>query len=621
MKAIQVVLFVCFALTITFAQAQGPLAPSGAPEATMKTLDQVEARIPISQIPYTCEVAGASYYLTGDLTGIAGESGILISAPDVTLDLNGFTLYGDSGSGDTGIMGDSGADNLRIFNGTVRDWGSTFYGVDCAGEYVAVSGVRAFNNGGGIMLSDNSSAVDCIAANNSSAGIIVRHNGRVENCVAVSNAWHGIYGWKSNVVRNCKASQNSSSGIELQGGGHMTDNTSLNNGTGLRITVSGTYVAGNIVKGNAVNYDFADGNQLNILLCEIPETLDWPCTAVLAGSLTCSTVGTNGVSIRSDNVTLDLAGHELIGPGVGSGMGIYCGYGNGTIMNGVVRNWQGGLGIGAFGRGASIKNMHVTDNNEGITIRNAALIESCQINGNLDDGVVIDGSGNIIRNCRISTNLSEGIVFDTFNENLRGNVIENSTVTQNGASGLKFYSTAGDFTGILIKNCTFSYNAASGILFVGHLSSAYFEGISMLDCVFSGNNGAAVSGTATGACHGLVIDSCNFDNNLAGLELARCSGSRIVNNTFSRNAGSGIYLTSSTANRIDGNTIYGWGGDYGIYTDEASCSDNLIVRNQSGSHTTDFSISSADTYGPVVTAAGELDTTGSATHPWANFDL
>ena len=82
--------------------AQGSLTPPGAPAPTMKTLQQVEPRTPISALPFTISNSG-SYYLTANLTGAAGSDGITILASDVTLDLNGFTMTGvRSGAIDNG---------------------------------------------------------------------------------------------------------------------------------------------------------------------------------------------------------------------------------------------------------------------------------------------------------------------------------------------------------------------------------------------------------------------------------------------------------------------------------------------------------------------------------------
>ncbi|RMD64345.1 MAG: hypothetical protein D6824_04110, partial [Planctomycetota bacterium] len=91
----------------TGAQAlAGPLNPPAGPIApTHKTLTEVEPRIAVSadNTPGDADsvfkiTQSGSYYLLGDVVGERLKFGIEITAPNVTLDLNGFTLQGVVGS-------------------------------------------------------------------------------------------------------------------------------------------------------------------------------------------------------------------------------------------------------------------------------------------------------------------------------------------------------------------------------------------------------------------------------------------------------------------------------------------------------------------------------------------
>src|ERR1017187_8409666 len=97
--------------------AQGSLTPPGAPTPTMKSLDQIEARTPISSVPYTISAPG-SYYLTGNLAVSSGTA-ITITASQVTLDLNGFTLSSTEATPTgTGILLEVGGNSdITIRNG------------------------------------------------------------------------------------------------------------------------------------------------------------------------------------------------------------------------------------------------------------------------------------------------------------------------------------------------------------------------------------------------------------------------------------------------------------------------------------------------------------------------
>lgn len=114
------------ALTVS-AQSGGSInAPEGVPTSVMKTLDEVEARIAISSLPYSIAASG-SYYLTKNLT--SDSDGILITASDVTLDLNGFTVQGSSAQAihdGIRIEGADGAavENVTVLNGSIRGFGN-----------------------------------------------------------------------------------------------------------------------------------------------------------------------------------------------------------------------------------------------------------------------------------------------------------------------------------------------------------------------------------------------------------------------------------------------------------------------------------------------------------------
>ncbi len=127
--------------------AQGSLTPPGAPAPTMKTLDQIEARTPISSVPYTMLTSG-SYYLTANLTVPTGDA-ITIATNGVMLDLNGFTISSTAPSATGyGIKLNSGLRNISIVNGFIQGGvtndGGTYNGPGF-GNGICFSGVRAEN--------------------------------------------------------------------------------------------------------------------------------------------------------------------------------------------------------------------------------------------------------------------------------------------------------------------------------------------------------------------------------------------------------------------------------------------------------------------------------------------
>ena len=210
--------------------AQGPLVPPGAPAPTMKTLDQVEPRTPISSLPFAIASAG-SYYLTGNLTGGAG-GGITIGATGVTLDLMGYELVGGTGDG---IQISPGRTNVVILNGTVRNWSGD--GVDVFGAgHSRLERLRALGNqGSGLRIGPNGIVADCTAQANTLNGIEANAGCTLRDCTASGNLGaYGIRAGAGSTLNNCAALNNQTEvGISAGDGSTLANCTAHdNNGSG-----------------------------------------------------------------------------------------------------------------------------------------------------------------------------------------------------------------------------------------------------------------------------------------------------------------------------------------------------------------------------------------------------
>lgn len=213
---------------------QGSLTPTGAPGPSMKTLSQVEPRIPVTSAPFIINQPG-SYYLTTNLTYATGN-GIEIRTNNVTVDLMGYSITG-SGSMGTGILiADSGSAALRrivVRNGIVRGF---FYGINCfrCDDVQIESMMTCSNAEGGI-------DIEAGCNGNSVRGCMITDNGNQGLLINGSYAPHS-YG---NTVRDCVIRGNLNNGIKLacQYGQctatKIVDCAIVGNGEG--ILLSGTY--------------------------------------------------------------------------------------------------------------------------------------------------------------------------------------------------------------------------------------------------------------------------------------------------------------------------------------------------------------------------------------------
>ena len=218
--------FLAFALlaSATAALAQGSLTPTGAPAPSMKTLDQLEPRTPLqagapgvafdSTTGTYIIAAPGSYYLTGDIVLTAATyAAVSITAPNVTLDLGGFTISSSSSENTgSGITLLANASRVVIRNGFIRgqttyangiySGGGFGYGISAnyfSNTQVLVENVRVSN----VSFHGLSLSIDSTTIRNCGA-TICGHNGLQASLIESSTAdycgGHGICG---NVVTNC----------------------------------------------------------------------------------------------------------------------------------------------------------------------------------------------------------------------------------------------------------------------------------------------------------------------------------------------------------------------------------------------------------------------------------
>lgn len=581
--------------------AQGSLTPPGAPAPTMKTLTEVftqvqtaEPRQPVARAPITLERPG-SYYLTANLEGT-----VTISGDNVTLDLMGFTIAGPEGGNAITVVPGAGK-NVRVHNGVL--FLPTTVGI----------GLSAVGAGTGL-------------------------NGRIES-LRVTGGNYGIYVGNSCTVRDCQVT-GANTGIRVAGNSVVRECRFEGNATGMRLSGTGALVENNVVRGNTLNYDFVAGNQLNLLLCQIPETLAWPCSVKLAGSFT--GVG-HGVTINASGVTLDLMGFTLAGDQGAEDYGVFV---DGTptapirdvvVRNGIIRNFGNGVRA-EYANSSRFEHLIISSNSlYGVYFYgnggqcNGNTIADCTVSVNGSYGVYLYSStsgqcdGNALVDCAITGNTSHGLYLSGSYGRCTGNTVTRCKVSDNSGYGIYLYGYSGLCDGNAIADCAVSGNGSRGIYLSGYTGQC--NGNIIADCAVSGNSyGIYLYGTS-GLCDGNAITGCAINGNgVYGIYLngasGQCAGNTIAHCVVRQHTTSGIYLSDSDGGRLEGNHISCQSGaaTYGIWCE--STANNLILRNTCvgvAVLTNSYIITANDTYGPIVSAAGALSTTGAAAHPWANF--
>lgn len=424
------------ALLPTHSHAQGSLTPPGPPAPTMKSLSDVEPRIPISSLPVTIGTNG-SYYITTNLVGPASPAnGITIQADNVTIDLRGYSLSGAPGGTGAGINFANTHTNLVVRNGTICNWGGDgiFGGISTQIEDVMVFGCKLVgidlsqshscrihgcrfkeNGTGALNVGINSEVTDCASYHDGSgtAAIVIGAYSTVANCTASSFDGIGISAGTACTVTHCSVAGNSHDGIDTSTACTVSGCTAVGNQKhGFSV------FAGSVVTGCSANQNGLDGFQI------FPESTVKDCSS-------------------SQNSA------------VGMAVGDHCNVTGCTVA------YSGANGI----QGGSV--MRVTDciavsnTGQGVTVADNCFVSGCLVNNDSAGGIQV-GSLSIVRNNSIdynqSSNTTAGLLI-----NGSQNRVEGNNITRNGR-GIKALAGGNFITGNTVKasSSAINFDLASG---------------------------------------------------------------------------------------------------------------------------------------------------------------
>ena len=237
-------------------------------------------------------------------------------------------------------------------------------------------------------------------------------------------------------------------------------------------------------------YVIGGGGRLGTAITTVPIAITSPGLYYLANNLTISDPDLNAITVGADDVTIDLNGFCLTGPGKGSGInnsGIRL---FGTRSNVEIRNGS----IKAFGfKGIKFENLCTGIRVVGVRVRDTGY-----------SGIDLPGSGNLAMDCTVINAGSNGI--DVGNSSL----VKGSQVVGSGNCGIK-----------LLNGSTAVGNTASGNVY-GILTE---WGSMVTDNTVSGNSSLGIS----------CLDKCTISRNTAynttGTGISAGTYCTITNNT------------------------------------------------------------------------------------------
>jgi len=212
-----------------------------------------EARTPITSLPSSVTAqfsitAPGVYYLTGNVTGVAGLACIEVLADEVEIECDGFTFFGVPNTGAC-IVTPSPQRAIGVYDAGFSEWPNTCIEFSLSSHcYVEECWFSLCSGGasGVCLLGGGGTVDDCNVLSCANGRVAVGSNGIIEECLSVDSGGGCFYSPGPAVMEDNFAINNLGTGITIDQGGVVIGNRLVN----VRGVVIGT---GSVVAEN----DFA----------------------------------------------------------------------------------------------------------------------------------------------------------------------------------------------------------------------------------------------------------------------------------------------------------------------------------------------------------------------------